>query len=65
MARLLLDGKPLEASSRLTNFFNFGYVALTITIHNRGVYTCVARNALGEASTAAKLTVISKQIILL
>ena len=62
MARLLLDGKPLEASSRLTNF---GYVALTITIHNRGVYTCVARNALGEARTAAKLTVISKQDILL
>ena len=68
MARLLLDGKPLEASSRITNFFNFGYVALTIkfiTIHDRGVYTCVARNALGEASTAAKLTVISKQDILL
>ena len=62
MVRLLLDGKPLETSSRLTNF---GYVALTITIHNRGVYTCVARNALGEASTAAKLTVISKQDILL
>ena len=44
MARLLLDGKPLEASSRITNFFNFGYVTLTIkfiTIHDRGVYTCV------------------------
>lgn len=65
---LKLDGKPLEASSRITNFFNFGYVALTIkfiTIHDRGVYTCVARNALGEATTAAKLSVISKQDILL
>lgn len=63
-----LDGKPLEASSRITNFFNFGYVALTIkfiTVHDRGVYTCVARNALGEAQTTAKLTVISKQDILL
>lgn len=61
------DGKPLEASSRITNFFNFGYVALTIkyiTIYDRGVYTCVARNALGEASTAAQLTVLSKQDIL-
>ena len=63
-----LDGKPLEASSRITNFFNFGYVALTIkfiTIYDRGVYTCVARNALGEATTTAKLTVISKQDVLL
>lgn len=43
-------------------------MALTIkfiTIHDRGVYTCVARNALGEDTTAAKLTVISKQDILL
>ena len=39
-------------------------MALTIkfiTIHDRGTYTCVARNALGEDSTAARLTVISKQ----
>lgn len=43
-------------------------MALTIkfiTVHDRGVYTCLARNALGEATTAAKLTVISKQDILL
>jgi len=61
------DGKPLEASSRSTNFFNFGYVALTIkyiTIHDRGVYTCVARNTLGEATTSARLTVVTKQDIL-
>ena len=62
------DGKPLEASSRITTFFNFGYVALTIksiTIHDRGVYTCVARNALGEASTQAQLTVVTKKDVLL
>ena len=63
-----LDGKPLEASSRITTFFNFGYVALTIksiTIHDRGVYACVARNALGEATTQAQLTVVTKKDVLL
>ena len=24
------DGRPVDASSRITTFFNFGYVALTI-----------------------------------
>ncbi len=24
------DGRPVDASSRITSFFNFGYVALTI-----------------------------------
>ena len=64
---MISDGKPLEASSRITNFFNFGYVALTIkfiTIHDRGVYTCLARNALGEVTTAAKLTVITKHDVM-
>lgn len=35
-----------------------------ITIYDRGVYTCVARNALGEASTAAEMTVVSKDGVL-
>lgn len=26
------DGRPVEASSRITTFFNFGYVALTIKV---------------------------------
>ncbi len=37
----------------------------SITIHDRGVYTCVARNALGEASTQAQLTVVTKKDVLL
>ena len=57
------DGRPVDASSRITSFFNFGYVALTIkqvASHDAGVYTCVARNAKGQAQTEAKLTTISK-----
>lgn len=55
------DGKPVDASSRITTFFNFGYVALTIkqvNVHDAGQYTCVATNRLGRAETAAKLTTV-------
>ena len=61
------DGKVVEASSRITSFFNFGYVALTIkqvTVHDVGTYTCRAVNAVGEATTQARLTVITKQDII-
>ncbi|KAL1117095.1 hypothetical protein AAG570_004423, partial [Ranatra chinensis] len=60
------DGRPVEASSRITSFFNFGYVALTIkyvTIHDAGHYTCRAVNRMGEATTSADMSVISKQDI--
>lgn len=63
----LRDGQPVEASSRITSFFNFGYVALTIkqvTVNDIGTYTCRAINALGEAQTNARLTVVSRQDIL-
>lgn len=62
----LKDGRPVEASSRITSFFNFGYVALTIkevTIHDVGNYTCRAYNALGQATTTAQLSVVSKKDI--
>ncbi|XP_043190339.1 titin-like isoform X4 [Amphibalanus amphitrite] len=60
------DGKPLEASSRITTFFNFGYVSLTIkqvTIYDTGVYTCVARNAAGQAQCQASLQCVGRQDI--
>lgn len=60
----LKDGRPVEASSRITSFFNFGYVALTIkqlTVHDVGTYTCRAINTLGHAESTARLTVITKQ----
>ncbi|KAI5701651.1 hypothetical protein M8J75_011738 [Diaphorina citri] len=62
----LKDGKPVEASSRITWFCNFGYVSLTIkqiTTFDQGTYTCHAYNQLGEASTSAKLTVLGKKDI--
>lgn len=60
------DGHAIKASSRITSFFNFGYVALTIkqvSIHDVGTYTCRASNALGQASTSARITVVSKEDI--
>lgn len=63
----LKDGRPVEASSRITTFFNFGYVALTIksvTIHDAGHYTCRAYNAIGQATTNANLTIVTKKDIL-
>ena len=57
------DGRLVDASSRITCFFNFGYVALTIkqvAMHDAGVYTCVASNAKGQTKTEAQLTTISK-----
>jgi len=62
----LKDGQPLEASSRITTYHNFGYVALTIkqlTIYDAGTYTCRAYNAMGQDTTVAQLTVISKNEI--
>lgn len=61
------DGKPVEASSRITSFFNFGYVALTIkqlTIHDVGVYTCRAVNKMGQDTTNASLSIVTKNDIL-
>lgn len=58
----------LLTGSRITTFFNFGYVALTIkhvTTHDIGVYTCRAYNRLGQATTSAQLTVVSKKDIIL
>ncbi|XP_014204704.1 titin [Copidosoma floridanum] len=63
----LKDGRPVEASSRITTFFNFGYVALTIkyvTIHDVGIYTCRAYNRSGESHTSAQLSVITKDDII-
>jgi len=64
-------GKSMECfTCRFSNyyFFNFGYVALTIkhvTTHDIGVYTCRAYNRIGQATTSAQLTVVSKKDIIL
>lgn len=57
----------LLPGSRITTFFNFGYVALSIksvTTHDAGIYTCRAYNNLGDASTSNELSVISKENII-
>ena len=57
------NGKPVEASSRITSFFNFGYVALTVkqvATHDMGTYTCVASNACGKTETSAELKAVVK-----
>ena len=54
------------SGSRITTFFNFGYVSLTIkqvTIFDSGVYTCVARNAAGQAQCQASLRCVGRQDI--
>jgi titin len=56
------DGNQVDASSRITTFFNFGYVALTIkqvNQHDAGNYTCVAYNKCGKAETAAKMSTLT------
>ncbi len=58
------DGRPVDASSRITTFFNFGYVALTIKqvgSYDAGTYTCVAKNKCGRAETAARMTTTTVQ----
>ncbi|CAN8024063.1 unnamed protein product, partial [Ixodes persulcatus] len=60
------DGRALEASSRTTTFFNFGYVSLTIRgvdSRDSGVYTCKATNAVGTASTEARLVCLSQATV--
>merc|ERR1719471_33499 len=54
----LKDGKPVEDSSRIISFFNFGYVALKIkqvSSHDQGTYVCSATNAYGRTETKAQL----------
>lgn len=51
------------SGSRITSFFNFGYVALTVKaliVKDAGTYTCRAYNAKGEAQVMCELVVLSK-----
>ncbi len=60
----LKDGKQVDASSRITTFFNFGYVALTIKqvgSYDAGTYTCIAKNKCGQANTTARMTTVASQ----
>ena len=51
------------SGSRITSFFNFGYVALTIKaliMQDQGSYSCRAYNSKGEATVVCQLVIISK-----
>lgn len=60
------DGVELENASRISLFFNFGYVSLKIhglnAKRDSGTYTCVATNLSGTAQETARLTIIENQL---
>ncbi len=54
------DGKPLPFANRFSQTVDFGFVSLDIAYaypEDQGVYTCVAKNQLGQDQTAAELRV--------
>ena len=58
----LKDGKPIQASNRMSTLHDFGFVAFDLKYtrpEDAGSYTCRAVNALGEADISANLKVMS------
>ena len=56
------DGKPIQASNRMSTLHDFGFVAMDLKYtrpDDTGVYSVKAWNALGEATLSANLKVIS------
>ena len=54
----LKDGRPIQASNRMSTLHDFGFVALDLKYtrpDDTGVYTCRAVNQLGEAVINANL----------
>ncbi|VDK45179.1 unnamed protein product [Anisakis simplex] len=57
----LKDGQGLPNATRIQTFQNFGCVSLTLNPtypEDAGTYTCVLRNAYGEAQSSAHLTTV-------
>lgn len=60
----LLDGKPIEASNRMSTLHDFGFVAMDLKYtrpSDAGRYSIRAVNSLGEATISANLTVLSSK----
>jgi hypothetical protein len=54
------NGVPIQASNRVNFGNDFGFVSLDLNyskVIDSGSYTCVAKNAAGQASTVGKITV--------
>ncbi len=57
----LRNGKPIQASNRMSTLHDFGFVALDLKYSRKddeGTYTCRAINDLGEANITANLKVV-------
>lgn len=64
----LFNGQPLTNGHRYRTVHDFGYVSLDILYsfaQDSGVYTCVARNEQGEASSDTNVQVVPHQILYL
>ena len=60
----LLDGKPIEASNRMSTLHDFGFVAMDLKYtrpSDSGRYSIRAVNSLGEATISANLAVLSSK----
>ena len=60
----LRDGKPIEASNRMSTLHDFGFVAMDLKYtrpSDSGRYSIRAYNTLGEATVSANLKVISSK----
>ncbi|VDK66159.1 unnamed protein product, partial [Onchocerca ochengi] len=63
----LKDGKPIPTGHRFRTFHDFGFVSLDILdvyAEDSGTYTCVAKNALGQADSSISFTCRDKERIL-
>ncbi|CAB4067573.1 TTN [Lepeophtheirus salmonis] len=60
----LHNGKPIQASNRMSTLHDFGFVALDLKYtrpEDSGTYTCRAVNTLGETTTSATMQIMSAQ----
>lgn len=61
------NGRPVKVGHRFRPAYDFDYVALdllSVYPNDSGVYTCQARNQLGEAVTSCSVKVIAKKDLL-